>query len=59
MDQSDHTIKMTKNYFKKRMPTRCDVPFRTNIRIEDNYATASLSEANDINNLELQHGASL
>ena len=38
MDYSDHMMKMCHSYFKNCTPTKCDIPFRTNSKVEDDYA---------------------
>ena len=57
MDQSDHIMKMCHSYFKGRTPTRCDIPFRTDSQVEDDYASASQCLPSDLLKLERQYGA--
>ena len=56
VDQSDHIAKMTKNYFNKCAPARCDILFRTINRAEDDHAAASPSATEEVTNLERQYG---
>ena len=37
IDQSDHIIKMRKNYFPGRTPPKCDILFRTDNKVEDEH----------------------
>ena len=50
-------MKMCHSYFKGRTPTKCDIPFRTDSQVEDDYASASQCSPSDLLKLERQHGA--
>jgi len=52
IDQSDHIIKVCKSYFKGRIPPKCDIPFRTNGKVEDEYVAAIPATAPELLKLE-------
>ena len=42
MDYSDHMMKICHSYFKGCTPTKCDILFRTNSKVEDDYARLAM-----------------
>ena len=43
---------MCKNYFKGRIPPKCDIPFMMDIKVEDKYATAIPCSKEELDKLE-------
>ena len=58
MDQTQHIIKMTKEYFhKSAIPFRkTDIPFRTDRTVEDEIANALQCSQEDVNKLDAEYG---